>query len=99
MANMSNIDSEQIGSAVQQLDEIVAAITNQVAKVREAVDALDKGWVSGVKVEFMSRYRRDEEAMQEMLEQFREISLQLRETAADFDKTESEILSEVSSLR
>ena len=99
MANMSHIDSEQINSAVHQLDEIVAAIATQVAKVKEAVAALDKGWVSGVKTEFMSRYQRDEAAMQEMLEQFREISLQLTETAGDFDKTESEILSEVSRLR
>ena len=99
MANMSNIDSEQINSAVHQLDEIVAAIANQVARVKEAVAALDKGWVSGVKTEFMSRCQRDEEAMQEMLEQFREISLQLKETAADFDKTESEIFSEIAALR
>lgn len=99
MPDMSNVDSEKILSTVNQLDGIVNSIQVQMRKVVDAVAGLDKGWTSPVKAEFMSRYQRDEEAMSEMLSQYAEISGQLKETAADFDKTESEIMSSVSALK
>ncbi|MDR1589322.1 MAG: WXG100 family type VII secretion target [Oscillospiraceae bacterium] len=99
MADLSNVDSEKILSVASQLDGIVNSMAAQMRKVVDAVANLDKGWTSPVKAEFMSRYRRDEEAMSEMLAQYSEISVQLRETASDFDKTENEIMSGVSALK
>ncbi len=99
MADLTNIDTGVIGSAVNQLDGIVASITGTTVKVKDAVAGLDKGWVSPVKAEFMSRFARDTEAMAEMLDQLREVSEQLKETARDFDATESDLLSRVSALR
>jgi uncharacterized protein YukE len=46
----------------------------------------------------MSRYQKDETAMQEMVEQYDEISRGLKDIAADLDKTESDIESSVRAL-
>ena len=99
MPELCNVDSDRIMAAVSQLDGIVNSIAGGVGKIREAMAALDKGWMSGVKEEFMTRYRTDEEAMGEMLEQYREVSEQLKDIARDFDRTESEILGSISELR
>jgi uncharacterized protein YukE len=99
MADLSHVDSEKILSTASQLDGIADAIMAQMQKIVDAVAQLDKGWVSPVKAEFLSRYQRDEDAMREMVEQYREIDTGLREMAAELDKTESEITSSVSSLR
>jgi WXG100 family type VII secretion target len=99
MANMSNVDSEQIMAAASQLDATVNSIANCVAKIKDAMQTLNNGWQSDVKEEFMSRYRTDEDAMSEMLEQYREVSEGLRNVAREFDKAEAEVKSNMSRLR
>ena len=99
MPDISNIDSEKILSAASQLDGVVDRMNGCVGKFADAIEALDKGWVSEVKAGFMATYQLDWEAMQEMLFQLREINDGLREAAGDFDKTEGEITSGVKSLR
>lgn len=99
MAALSNADSEKIRSAVSRMDGIVESISGCVGKFADAIETLDKGWVSDVKADFMARYQKDWEAMQEMLAQYREIGAQLLEAAADLEKTESEALSSVRALR
>jgi uncharacterized protein YukE len=98
LADMSNVDSEKIVSTVSQLDGTTAAMQAQMRKIVEAVAALDKGWTSTVKAEFIIRYQKDEAAMQEMLDQYDEISRGLKDIAADLDKTESDIESSVKAL-
>jgi uncharacterized protein YukE len=95
---MSNVDSEKIVSTVSQLDSTTDAMMAQMRKIVEAVAALDKGWTSTVKAEFMSRYQNDEAAMSEMVEQYAEISRGLKDIAADLDKTENDIESSVNAL-
>jgi uncharacterized protein YukE len=95
---MSNIDSEKIISTVSQLDGGLEAMVGQMRKIIEAVAALDKGWTSTVKADFMTRYQKDETAMAEMVEQYDEISRGLKDIAADLDKTESDIESSVRAL-
>ncbi|HWR55742.1 MAG TPA: WXG100 family type VII secretion target [Negativicutes bacterium] len=99
MADVSNVDAEKIRATVPQLEQVAAGLTAQVNKVKDAVANLDRGWISTVKAEFMTRYRKDEAAMQEMLEQFRELNDLLKETANDFEQTEREILSSLSVLK
>lgn len=99
MSEISNIDSEKISAAAGQLDGIVDRINGHIGKFADAVETLDKGWVSEVKNGFMEHYQWDFEAMQEMLGQLREITVILREAASDFDKTEGDILSSVNALR
>lgn len=99
MADVSNVDAEKIRATVPQLEQVAAGLTAQVNKVKDAVANLDRGWISTVKAEFMTRYRKDEAAMQEMLEQFRELNDLLKETANDFEQTEREILSSFSVLK
>jgi len=99
MADLSNVDAEKIRATVPQLEQVAAGLTAQVTKVKDAVANLDRGWTSTVKAEFMTRYRKDEAAMQEMLEQFRELNDLLKETANNFEQTESEILSSLSVLK
>ncbi len=99
MADMSNVDSDKILSAVGQLEGIVDRMNGCVGKFADAIEALDKGWVSEVKAGFMATYQNDWEAMQEMLGQLREINAMLREAAQDFDKTENETLSGANQLR
>ena len=99
MPDISNIDSEKIISAAASLDGIVDRMNGSIGKFADAIGALDKGWVSEVKADFMAHYQTDWEAMQEMLGQLREISDGLRAAAGDFDKTESEIAAGVKALR
>ena len=99
MPDVSNVDSEKILSAVGQLDGVVDRMNGCAQKFADAIGNLDKGWVSEVKAGFMSTYQKDREAMQEMLDQLREINTTLREAANDFDKTESESLSGVNALQ
>ena len=99
MADMSNIDSDKILSAVGQLEGIVDRMNGCVGKFADAIETLDKGWASEVKAGFMATYQTDWEAMQEMLGQLREINAMLREAAQDFDKTENETLSGANALR
>jgi uncharacterized protein YukE len=98
MSDLTNIDSEKILSAVSQLDGIVDRMNGCVGKFADAIANLDKGWVSEVKGPFMQNYQTDQEAMQEMLSQLREVGTALREAAADFDKTENETLSGANAL-
>lgn len=98
MPDLSNVDTDRILAAVSQLDGAIEGIGAQVGKFTDAVQALDKGWTSGVKAEFITRFERDWQAMQEMLAQYHEISSQLREAAQDMEKTESEMLSGVAAL-
>ena len=90
MPEISNIDSEKIRSAVSQLEGIVDRMNGCVGKFADAIETLDKGWVSEVKTGFMATYQTDWEAMQEMLMQLREINAGLTAAASDFDKTESD---------
>ena len=92
MPDISNVDSEKILSAVSQLDGIVDRMNGCVGKFADAVETLDKGWVSDIKTGFMANWNKDWEALQEMIMQLREINSGLREAASDFDKTESDIL-------
>jgi len=97
--DISNIDSEKIISAANQLDSIVDRIHGCVGKFADAVQNLDNGWVSEVKAGFMSNFQTDFEAMQEMIFQLHEINDGLRDAAGDFDKTEGEIGNAVKALR
>jgi len=99
MPDISNIDSEKIISAASQLDSVVDRLQGCVGKFADAVDSLDKGWVSEVKAGFMANYYTDYEAMQEMVFQLRELNDGLRDAAGDFDKTEGEIAIAVKALR
>jgi len=98
MSDLSNIDPEKILSAVSRSEGIVDRISGLVMKFADAIETLDKGWVSEVKVGFMATYHTDRDAMQEMLSQLHEINATLREAASDFDKTEGDILSGVKAL-
>lgn len=98
MSDISNIDSEKILAAVGQLDGIVDRMNGCVGKFADVIETLDKRWVSEVKAGFMSTYQTDWEAMQEMLAQLREINDGLKEAVSDFDKTESDIISNVGAL-
>jgi WXG100 family type VII secretion target len=99
MPGTSNVETEKISTAASNLDDVVERMKGLVTKFAEAITSLDKGWVSEVKGSFMAAYNRDYEAMQEMIEQLREVNVTLREAAADFDKTENEINSIIRSLR
>ena len=99
MSEASNVDSDKLLAAAAQLEGIVDRMNSQVKKFSEAIEALDKGWASDVKSVFMSTYRTDLDAMQEMISQLTELNVVLRESAADFDKTENEAIARVGSLR
>lgn len=95
---MTNVDTGRIKSVVSQMDNLVEGMRADNAKIREAISALDKGWNAESKTKFMTRFRSEEEALAEMLEQYLEIGQVLREAADDFDKTETEINSQCGSL-
>jgi uncharacterized protein YukE len=88
----------QIKAIVSQLDAVVDRMNGQVMKFADAIERLDKGWVSEIKAQFMSNYQKDLEAMQEMISQLHEVSSILGGAASEFDKTENEIASSIGSL-
>ncbi|MDR0818227.1 MAG: WXG100 family type VII secretion target [Oscillospiraceae bacterium] len=98
MSDTSNINPEEINKTVAKLDGIVGSIRGCFNAFNEAIAALDKGWVSEVKGAFMENYRTDSAAIQEMLDQYAEVNEQLKNSAAEFEKAESDILREVSAL-
>lgn len=98
MADMTNVDTGRIKSVVSQMDNLVDGMRADSIKIREAINALDKGWNADSKAKFMSRFRAEEEALVEMLEQYLEIGQVLREAADDFERTENEISSQCGSL-
>jgi uncharacterized protein YukE len=99
MTETSNIDSDKIMAIASQLDALVERMNGQVMKFADAIERLDKGWVSEIKAQFMSNYQKDLEAMQEMISQLFEVTSILRESATEFDRTENEIASSVASIR
>ncbi|MDR0620667.1 MAG: WXG100 family type VII secretion target [Deltaproteobacteria bacterium] len=99
MSDTSNVDSDKILAVAGQLEGIVDRMNAQVMKFAGAIENLDKGWVSEVKAGFMSTYRLDIEAAQEMISQLMELNTVLKESATDFDKTENEVVASVSALR
>jgi len=99
MADTSNNDSEKLLAAANQLDGILGTMNGCVTRFSGAIDALDKGWVSDIKAGFMSTYHNDLSALQEMMAQLNEITAGLRDAAAEFEKTESDILGSFSALR
>jgi uncharacterized protein YukE len=98
MSNMSNVETDKILSAAKLLEEIASSIHTCTGKIADSVETLDHGWVSSVKAEFMLRYQKDWEAMQEMHAQYNEIIMQLKEMVQDIDKTEQELISRCKSL-
>ncbi len=98
MPELSRIDLEKLSTYFGQAESAVDHLNSAVNSIFEAVETLDKGWMSEVKKDFMATYAIDKEAMQEMLAQLREFNQTLRDAAADFDKTEGEILDQVNAL-
>jgi uncharacterized protein YukE len=95
---MSNVETDKILSAAKLLEEIAASIHTCTGKIADSVETLDHGWVSNVKAEFMLRYQKDWEAMQEMHAQYYEIIMQLKEMVQDIEKTEQELITRCKSL-
>jgi uncharacterized protein YukE len=99
MSDISNVDPEQLKAAAKQLEDIANRIGGCVTKFHDAIQNLDKGWISEVKGSFMDNVQTDMEATGEMLAQLLEVSVELVDAASDFDKTESDMLSSVNALK
>ena len=99
MADITQVDSEKIRSTVNQLDNIVRQMNVCTNKFEEAIQNLDKGWISEAEGMFMANYQSDHYAMVEMVEQLTEINDNLRNAVGDFEKAENDTLSGVTSLR
>ena len=99
MADITNVDPQQILKTVSRLDTIVNGIAGSVGKIEDIMAALDKGWISSVKYEFMSRYQSDAEALREMIDQYEEISQLLTQCAKDYENADEGLKAKFGSLR
>ena len=99
MADLTNVDGAKIRATAQKLADIDLDILACVRKINDALAALDKGWQSEVKTGFMQNWQHDAEALCEMMEQYTEVQQLLSDAAAEFDRAEEEMRSQVSSLR
>ena len=99
MAKLSNVDAAKIRSTAQKLGDIEAEIRTCVGKINDAISALDKGWQSEVKAQFMGVWQEDAEALCEMMEQYAEVQELLQQAAQDFERTEENMTSHVRKLR
>lgn len=99
MANLTHVDPAELRSTAKNLEEVEEEIARSVQKITEAMDLLDKGWVSTVKDQFLQVWRTDAEAMSEMMAQLSEVRETLLLAAETFERAEQESLSGVSRLR
>ena len=99
MANMTNVDGARIRATAQKLADIDLDILACVRKINDAMAALDKGWKSEVKTQFMQNWQEDAEALCEMMDQYIEVQELLDKAAQDFDRTEDDMVAEVGRLK
>lgn len=99
MADMTNVDADKIRQAAGRIGNLASDLNSNVSKINDALGGLAKGWKSEAATKFMQNWQSDQEALNEMVDQYMEMTELLSELAQDFDNSENEVAGMVAKLR
>ncbi|MCR4903473.1 MAG: WXG100 family type VII secretion target [Butyrivibrio sp.] len=99
MADMTNVDADKLRQTAQKIGSLAGELSGNVAKINDALNSLSKSWQSEVATQFMQNWHTDEEALQEMVDQYNEIEELMQELAQDFDSSENDVSGMVGKLK
>ncbi len=99
MADMTNVDAAKLRQSASRIGNLAGELSGNVNKINETLNNLSKSWVSEAATRFMQNWRTDEEALKEMVDQYREVADLMNELAADFNASENEVDGVVSKLK
>ena len=99
MADMTNVDAAKLRQSASRIGNLAGELSGNVNKINETLNNLSKSWVSEAATRFMQNWRTDEEALKEMVDQYREVSDIMNELAQDFEASENESESLVSKIK
>ena len=99
MADMTNVDPARIRQSASKIGALAGDLSGNVSKINEAMNSLAKGWQSDVATRFMQNWHSDEEALKEMVDQYREVEELMQELAQDFENSENEVGGMVAKLK
>ncbi|MBQ7481816.1 MAG: WXG100 family type VII secretion target [Lachnospiraceae bacterium] len=99
MADMTNVDAAKLRQSASRIGNLAGELSGNVNKINETLNNLSKSWVSEAATRFMQNWRTDEEALKEMVDQYREVADLMNELAADFNASENEVDGMVGKLK
>ena len=99
MADMTNVDAGKLRQSASRIGGLAGDLSGNVSKINEAINNLSKSWVSDAATQFLQNWHTDEEALLEMVDQYREDSDIMKELAQDFEASENESESLVSKIK
>jgi len=99
MADMTNVDAGKLRQSASRIGNLAGDLSGNVSKINEAIGNLSKSWVSDAATQFLQNWHTDEEALLEMVDQYREVSDIMNELAQDFEASENESESLVSKIK
>ena len=99
MADMTNVDAAKLRQSASRIGNLAGELSGNVNKINETLNNLSKSWVSEAATRFMQNWRTDEEALKEMVDQYREVADLMNELAADFNASENEVEGMVGKLK
>ena len=99
MADMTNVDAAKLRQSASRIGNLAGELSGNVNKINETLNNLSKSWVSEAATRFMQNWRTDEEALKDMVDQYREVADLMNELAADFNASENEVDGMVGKLK
>ena len=99
MADMTNVDAGKLRQSASRIGGLAGDLSGNVSKINEAINNLSKSWVSDAATQFLQNWHTDEEALLEMVDQYREVEELMQELAQDFENSENEVGGMVAKLK
>ncbi len=99
MADMTNVDAAKLRQSASRIGNLASELSGNVNKINETLNNLSKSWVSDAATKFLQNWRTDEEALKEMVDQYKEVAELMNELAADFNASENEVEGMVGKLK
>lgn len=99
MADMTNVDAQKLRQTASKVSNLASDLQNNVGKISDALGNLSKGWQSEVATKFLQNWQTDQEALNEMTNQYLEVGDILNELASDYEASESEVQGLVGKLK
>ena len=91
MADMTNVDAGKLRQTASRIGSLAGELSGNVNKINDVLNNLSKSWQSDAASQFMQNWYTDEEALKEMVDQYREVQDIMNELAQDFDSSENEV--------
>ena len=99
MADMTNVDAAKLRQTAQRIGSLAGELIGNVAKINDALNGLAKGWQSDVATQFMQNWHADQDALKEMVDQYKEVQDIMTELAHDYESSEDEVSGMIGKLK